>query len=136
MSANVESMMYVGETPWHGLGVEVEEAPTSEEAIKLAGLDWDVIPEPIYDRFGRELPGYKVNTRSSDNMALGIVTDRYKIVQNREAFAFTDELLGMGVRYETAGSLQLGILTLKSVLFLLSFLSLSLYGAASVFLSP
>ena len=108
MSANVESMMYVGETPWHKLGVEVKEAPTSEEAIKLAGLDWDVIPEPIYDRFGRELPGYKVNTRSSDNTTLGIVTDRYKIVQNREAFAFTDELLGMGVRYETAGSLASG----------------------------
>lgn len=108
MSANVESMMYVGETPWHGLGTEVKEAPTSEDAIRLAGLDWDVIPKPIYDEFGRELPGYKVNMRSSDNTALGIVTDRYKIVQNREAFAFTDELLGHGVRYETAGSLASG----------------------------
>lgn len=108
MSANVESMMYVGETPWHGLGTEVKEAPTSEDAIRLAGLDWDVIPKPIYDEFGRELPGYKVNMRSSDNTALGIVTDRYRIVQNSEAFAFTDELLGHGVRYETAGSLASG----------------------------
>lgn len=108
MSANVETMMYVGETPWHGLGVEVKEAPTSEDAIRLAGLDWDVIPKPIYDEFGRELPGYKVNMRSSDNTALGIVTDRYKIVQNSEAFAFTDALLGHGVRYETAGSLSSG----------------------------
>ncbi len=37
-----------------------------------------------------------------------MVTERYKVVQNREAFAFTDELLGQGVRYETAGSLQDG----------------------------
>ena len=37
-----------------------------------------------------------------------MVTDRYKVVQNTEAFAFTDELLGNGVRYETAGSLQEG----------------------------
>ena len=108
MSANVETMFYVGETPWHRLGTEIKEAPTSEDAIRLAGLDWDVIPKPIYDEFGRELPGYKVNMRSSDNTALGIVTDRYRIVQNSEAFAFTDELLGHGVRYETAGSLASG----------------------------
>ena len=37
-----------------------------------------------------------------------MVSDRYRIVQNQEAFAFTDELLGEGVRYETAGSLQGG----------------------------
>lgn len=108
MAANVENMFYVGETPWHGLGVEIKEAPTSDEAIKLAGLDWDVVPKPIYDGLGREIPGYKVNMRSSDNMALGIVTDRYRIVQNSEAFAFTDALLGNGVRYETAGSLASG----------------------------
>lgn len=36
------------------------------------------------------------------------MTDRYKIIQNEEAFAFTDELLGEGVRYETAGSLMGG----------------------------
>lgn len=108
MAANVEQMMYVGETPWHGLGIEVKEAPTSDDAIKLAGLDWDVIPKPIYDGLGREIPGYKVNMRSSDNTALGVVTDRYRVVQNSEAFAFTDELLGHGVRYETAGSLSSG----------------------------
>lgn len=108
MAACVENMFYVGETPWHGLGQYVKEAPTSDEAIKLAGLDWDVIPKPIYDEFGREIPGYKVNQRSSDNKNLGIVSNRYRIVQNREAFAFTDALLGEGVKYETAGSLASG----------------------------
>ena len=39
---------------------------------------------------------------------LGVVTDRYRVVQNTEAFAFTDALLGEGVKYETAGSLQNG----------------------------
>ena len=109
MAANFESGFSAnGIVPWHGLGGVIKDAPTSEDAIRLAGLDWDVIPKPIYDEFGRELPGYKVNMRSSDNTALGIVTDRYRIVQNREAFAFTDELLGHGVRYETAGSLASG----------------------------
>ena len=109
MAANFESGFSAnGIELWHGLGEIIKDAPTSEDAIRIAGLDWDVIPKPIYDEFGRELPGYKVNIRSSDNMALGIVTDRYKVVQNREAFAFTDELLGQGVRYETAGSLSSG----------------------------
>ena len=36
------------------------------------------------------------------------MTNRYKVDQNRDAFAFTDELLGEGVRYETAGSLMGG----------------------------
>ena len=63
MSANVETMMYVGEKPWHGLGIEVKEAPTSEEALKIAGLDWEVVPKPIFNEFGDEIKGYKVNTR-------------------------------------------------------------------------
>lgn len=43
MSANVESMFYAGrEKPWHGLGTQVEGAPTSADALRLAGLDWTV----------------------------------------------------------------------------------------------
>lgn len=109
MSANVETMFYVGrEKPWHGLGVSVEQAPSSKEALKLAGLDWKVLQEPIYTDNGIEIKGYKANVRDRDDTVLGVVTDRYKVVQNDEAFAFTDALLGEGVRYETAGSLQDG----------------------------
>ena len=42
MSANVESMFFVRETPWHGLGIKVEEAVDSASALSLAGLDWKV----------------------------------------------------------------------------------------------
>lgn len=108
MAANVESMFYTREKPWHGLGVEVKEAPTSADALQLAGLDWQVIQEPIYTDSGKQIPGYKANVRDTDHKVLGVVTDRYRIIQNQEAFAFTDELLGNGVRYETAGSLQEG----------------------------
>ena len=107
MSANVESMFYVRETPWHGLGTRVVEAPSSAEALIMAGLDWSVVQEPIYT--GNDLiEGYKANVRDKDRKVLGVVTDRYKVIQNDEAFTFTDELLGEGVRYETAGSLQGG----------------------------
>ena len=108
MAANVESMFYTREEPWHGLGTRVEEAPTSEDALRLAGLDWKVAQESIFTDAGDIIAGYKVNVRDSDRKVLGVVSDRYKIIQNREAFAFTDTLLGSGVRYETAGSLQEG----------------------------
>ena len=108
MAANVESMFYTREKPWHGLGVQVQEAPTSEKALWLAGLDWKVLQKDIYTEGRIKVPGYKANVRDSDGQVLGVVTDRYKVIQNEEAFAFTDALLGKGVRYETAGSLQKG----------------------------
>lgn len=108
MSANVETMFYVRETPWHGLGTKVNEAPDSRTALTAAGLDWEVLQESIHMADGKPIGGYKVNVRNTDRRVLGVVSDRYKIVQNREAFAFTDALLGEGVRYETAGSLQEG----------------------------
>ena len=108
MAANVESMFYVRETPWHGLGTKVLEAPASKDALQLAGLDWRVLQEPIYTAMEELVDGYKANVRDSDRKVLGVVTDRYRVIQNDEAFAFTDELLGAGVKYETAGSLQGG----------------------------
>lgn len=108
MAANVESMFYVRETPWHGLGTRVEEAPTSADALRLAGLDWQVEGKPVFAETGEIIPGYTANTRSSDGSVLGIVGTKYSIVQNDEAFAFTDSLIGEGVRYETAGSLRGG----------------------------
>lgn len=108
MSANVETMFYTRTKPWHGLGTQVQEAPNSSEALIAAGLDWKVIQKNVQTADGQYVPGFKANVRETDNQVLGIVTDRYKVVQNEDAFAFTDALLGEGVTYETAGSLQNG----------------------------
>ncbi len=108
MSANVENMMSVREKPWHGLGTVVETAPTSAEAITLGGLDWKVIPEKLFLPDGTETP-LTANVRETDHQFYGAVTDRYKIVQNIEAFDFIDQLAKDGlVRYETVGSLAYG----------------------------
>ena len=101
------SMFYAGETPWHGLGTRVEEAATSADAIKLAGLDWDVVQSPV-SVGGRDVDGYSANVRSTDGKVLGITSDKYVPVQNREAFEFTDLLIGGDVKYETAGALKGG----------------------------
>ena len=108
MSANVETMFYVREKPWHGLGTMVAEAPASADALIWAGLDWQVLQKNVQTEDGGWIAGYKANVRSTDGRVLGIVSDRYKVVQNQDAFQFTDELLGEGVTYETAGSLQMG----------------------------
>lgn len=108
MAANVETMFYTRTKPWHGLGTMVEEAPTSREALEAAGLNWQVIQKNLVTDSGIVVPGFKANLRENDQQVLGVVSDRYKVVQNEEAFAFTDALLGEGVTYETAGSLQNG----------------------------
>ena len=74
----------------------------------MAGLDWKVVQEPVYTQAEELIEGYKANVRDTDRKVLGVVTNRYRIIQNEEAFGFTDALLGEGVRYETAGSLQGG----------------------------
>ena len=108
MAAAVETMFYTRQKPWHGLGTMVQEAPTSREALILAGLNWKVVQKPIVTYDGIAIPGFKANVRDTDNHVLGVVTDRYQGVQNEEAFAFTVSLLGQGVTYETSGSLQHG----------------------------
>lgn len=108
MAANVESMFYVRTAPWHGLGTRVEESLTSQDALHYSGLDWQVKQEPLMTGTFKSVPGYVANVRSDNDRILGIVSDSYKVVQNEEAFAFTDALIGEGVRYETAGSLDEG----------------------------
>ena len=108
MAANVESMFYVRTTPWHGLGTRVEEALNSQDALHYSGLDWLVNQEPLMTETFKDVPGFRANVRSDNGKILGIVGDKYKVVQNHEAFAFTDTLIGEGVRYETAGSLNGG----------------------------
>ena len=108
MPANVETMFYTRVAPWHNLGVRVEEALSSEEALEKSGLDWTVTQSPIMTDNYDPIPGYRANIRDTDNSILGVVSDRYKVVNNRIAFSFVDNLLGEGVRFETAGSLNGG----------------------------
>lgn len=108
MPANIDSMFSTRVAPWHGLGQIIQEAPDSAAAIVAAGLDWEVAQHPIFVD-GSEVPLYRANVRTDSGTVLGIVTDRYTIVQNKEAFSFADALVGGGeVKYETAGALREG----------------------------
>lgn len=106
VKANATMFATNRENAWNGIGTLVGEAKTSAEAIKLANLDWAVEPKPVM--YNDEETGYFMNVRNDTDSVLGIVGSRYKVVQNSEAFDFMDELLGEGVTYESAGSMQGG----------------------------
>lgn len=96
--------------PWYGLGTDTSGKGSAETVLQQAGLDWNVIQRPIRTDEGDSIPlkGYYANIRESDGKPLGIVRDRYQVVQNREAFSFIDSLAGEGVTFLQAGSFQGG----------------------------
>lgn len=119
------SFFSVQEKAWHGLGQIVTDYPTSAEAIKHAGLDYEVIKSPLYTKASGiidladsleirdnevNVPNYFATIRTDNNAELGVVGKEYHIVQNSEAFSFFDAIVGGtdGILYETAGALGNG----------------------------
>lgn len=113
------SMFYVGDKPWHGLGMELKSPATAEEAIVAAKLDWQVGRQSLY----LQQPKSEARIRIEDKFAivredflkegeypvLGIVGKEYTPLQNCEAFEFFDPIVGTGAAiYHTAGALGNG----------------------------
>ena len=116
------SFFSVKEKAWHGLGQIIEDYPTSAEAIKYAGLNYEVEKSPLFTKGSGivqvsddiviqdneiEVPNYFANIRTDNNTVLGVVGKDYHIVQNKDAFSFFDAIVGneSGILYETAGAL-------------------------------
>lgn len=114
MPANIDTMFSAGlQVPWHGLGKVIKDAQLSEDAIKEAGLDWEVEKRPIYIQTAGAMHSPKewvATVRKDNDTVLGIVGPKYQVLQNKEAFQFMDTLAGPGrlLQYETAGSLARG----------------------------
>jgi phage/plasmid-like protein (TIGR03299 family) len=113
------SFFSVKEKAWHGLGQIVQEFPTSAEAIKFAGLDYEVVKEDIYTTsynsdgqpmdFTKRIKTHFATMRPDTGDVLGVVGKDYEIIQNKDAFTFFDSIVGGdGIQYETAGALGNG----------------------------
>lgn len=108
MAHEVESMFSVKVTPWHGLGKVIGEAPSTADAIRLAGLDWGVRLEELFTADGKSAPA-RATVRTTDNKVLAVVGDTYVPLQNQKAFEFFDPFVASGnAILETAGSLREG----------------------------
>jgi phage/plasmid-like protein (TIGR03299 family) len=100
---------------WHGLGTVFEEEVSTKEMLELANLhEWNVHLEEVAipDGFNSDKT-YNYVTRTnpfdrSQKDILGVVGERYRILQNEELFDFGDALLDGGGRWETAGSIKGG----------------------------
>jgi phage/plasmid-like protein (TIGR03299 family) len=109
MSDAVETMMYAGETPWHGKGKPVPANVTGAEVDAHAGIDWTLELKKIQVCGGRGIDGYRAVVRSSDGKSLGVVSDDYSILQNAELRSICDAIVGEGgAHFHTAGSLNGG----------------------------
>ena len=100
---------------WHGLGTVFEEEVTTAQMLELANLhDWNVRLEEVEVPAGFSSDrkyNYVVRTNPFDKKQtdiLGVVGERYRILQNEELFDFGDALLDGGGRWETAGSIKGG----------------------------
>ena len=110
-------MAFVGKTPWHGLGQELQEDASIEQWQKAAGMDWTINSSPVAFGVGEGqiLPdleifeGQNVLYRSDTKMPLSVVSDRYKPVQPLEVLEFFRDLVEEnGFKIHTAGTLRGG----------------------------
>jgi phage/plasmid-like protein (TIGR03299 family) len=112
------SVFSVRETPWHREGTVLTGAPSLKEALHTGGLDFEVVVRPLfvrsepedlpfctYDRAGNA----SATVRTDRGTVLGIVTERYQPLQNRDAFGVLEPLLDAGLAsLETGGALRGG----------------------------
>lgn len=110
MSANIDTMMYVGECPWHKLGHSYLTPPsTPQEIITAAEMDWTVNVDKMYSGMFSDIPNYYAVYREDNSQILGVVNKaRPELVQNIDAFNAFGDLIGKDVTVETAASLGRG----------------------------
>src|SRR5438552_1781600 len=87
------SMAYFGDTPWHGLGTQLDNPATAAEAIVAAGLDYNVDLTPLVTHDGRPVSQRKGTVRSDNGAVLGVVGNTYAPIQNVAAFEFLDSVV-------------------------------------------
>jgi len=111
----VQTMAYVDEVPWHGLGNRLAPCQPIETWAHQAGMDWQIKEtEVCFVADGRPgivkaFPGQKVLYRSDTKQPLSVVSDRYQTVQPSEILEFYRDLTDLGgFELETAGVLKGG----------------------------
>ena len=93
------------------IGTEIRKAVSIEEALRIGGLNYHVEKKPIYLADGTPIPDRYATVRDTDNYTYDIVSDRYTIVQNEDAFKFID-VMANDIQFEKIGETQSGMIYL------------------------
>ena len=93
---------------WRNIGTEVN-GNSVQEIILQAGLDYEVVKEPIYTGAGEMVPDSFVTRVKDESVFFGTVGSRYEVIQNAEAFSFIDNMVNNGLVFEKAGQTASGM---------------------------
>ncbi|RQZ64205.1 DUF932 domain-containing protein [Burkholderia cepacia] len=112
----VQTMAYVGQEPWHGLGNKLAPQQPIEVWADRAGMNWSIESSEVRYVSGSSgigsihaFPDQKVLYRSDTKAPLSVVSARYQVVQPREILEFYRDLTEVGgFELETAGVLKEG----------------------------
>jgi len=109
MSNGRANVVYINETPWHGLGKQLTPGQSLEVWAEEAGQSWEAKRAALRYTAGKDtvsIPNRKALYRSDTHAFLGMVADGYKIVQPKEVLEFYRDLISdFGFEMETAGCL-------------------------------
>ena len=117
MAHLVETMAYVGQTPWHGLGNQLSQNQPIEIWAQQAGMDWRIESSDVSYMAENErglniimpFPEQRVLYRSDTHAPLSVVSQRFQEVQPKEILEFYRDLTEQsGFELETAGVLKGG----------------------------
>jgi len=87
-----------------GAGAESAKSATAQQALEKAQLNWKVEKRALYLKNKKAIPSHMAVVRTDTGEPLGVVGNRYQPVQNKEAFAFFDKVVGEGrAIYTSAG---------------------------------
>lgn len=98
-------------TTWHAVGKSVQECKNMEQVLKASGLDYEVFKEPVgVESDGKFdiVPNRFVTMRDTDRHMYDVVSDKFEVIQNRDAFDFVN-YMGDDLQFEKAGETQNGM---------------------------
>lgn len=110
-SNNRANLAFTGETPWHGLGVNVDKNQSIDQWRIAAGLNWQAQKAKALYSVGDSLlqSDNEIIYRDDTKAQLGIATNRYKLVQPAEILEFFRDLVGVnGWGLDVVGALDGG----------------------------
>lgn len=95
---------------WYSIGTDVKECNNIAEVLHTSGLDYTVEAETLTTDSGLIVPNRKATTALIDGERkyFGVVSDKYQICQNTDAFDFVDNISD-DLIFEKAGMTQSGM---------------------------